>query len=276
MSVDDEVTLHVNSAFRNNPSDNPCKFTINYNNSGNVQEALYFKPRSAMVPNLFDNIYGDLTTLYIANGPEPGMTLTIPKGVYTFTSLCAAVTAEAKAQNLLDPLYPPIVLTPTEVTPGVFRAVLSIDSNTQAVALYGLDFIRKLRNKTRSMNEVIGIGTDTTAPVIGIYDYVMPNPPALYGPQRVYFSSDRLSFAKSIDPDSLVQSVFMSASLVGVPYGSYASHETPDSTLFTFWFRDARDLQTIDIKIYDSFGYPLELPQNAHVDIMLVIGLRRA
>jgi hypothetical protein len=125
------------------------------------------------------------------------------------------------------------------------------------------------------MNEVLGIGTDTTDPVIGAFDYVMPNPPALFGPQRVYFSSDRLSFAKSVDPDSLVQSVFMSVSLVGVPYGSYASHETPDSTLFTFWFRDPKELQTIDIKIYDSFGYLLELPQNAHTDVMLVIGLRR-
>lgn len=266
MSVNDEITFHINSAFRNNAADNPCRFTVNYNNSGNVQDAVYFKPRSAMVSNLFDNMYGDLLTLYINIFPE--RTLTVPKGVYTATTLCAAVTAEAKAQNILDPLFPPIVLTLVGD-----RIELSTASVSQAVALHGLNQIRQIVPGKRSMNEVLGVGPDSTDPVIGVFTTLLPNPPALYGPQRVYFASDRLSFAKSIDPNSTVQSVFMSVSLAGVPYGAYASHETPDSSLFTFWFREPRELQTIDMKVYDSYGYQLELPLNAHADVMLVIGL---
>lgn len=270
MSVDDEVSMHVNSAYRNNKNDNPCNFVINFNNSGNVQDALYFKPRSAMVPNMFFNVYGKFRTLYIANGS--GLQLTIPSGNYTFDTVCAAINAEAKAQNILNPAFPDLVLTPTEVSPGVFRAVLS--SPTIATALYGFTYIFELFGTHQSLNELIGIGPDTTDPVILAFTYTMPNPPSLFGPQRVNIVSERLSFAKSIDAEG-VQSTFMSVSLVGVPYGSYASHETPDSSLFTFWFREPKEIQTVDIKIYDIYGQLLELPQNAHVDVVLVIGLSR-
>ncbi len=266
-----EVTMHINSALRANLADNPANFVLPYNNGGNVQDALYVRPRSIMVPNMFYNVYGPTTILYLL----PGTRLVVPPGLYDFSQLCAAVTAEAKTQNGLDPLFPPIVLTPTQVSPGVFKVVLSTTSLTQAVALLGVQNIRDTYpGVVRSMNEILGVGVFATDPVIGAFTTTLEHTPSLFSPQRVYLTSDRLSFGKSIDPAGLVQSMFTSVSLAGVPAGSYASHETPDSSLFTFWFREPRELQSIDIRLTDAYGDTLYLPSNAHVDVVIVVGLK--
>jgi hypothetical protein len=271
MSSIHEVTMHINSAARTNLGDNPANFMVNYNNGGNVQDAIYVRPRSIMIPNMFYNVYGPTTILYLLPGPR----LIIPAGLYDLPQLCAAVTNEAKAQNLLDPLFPPIVLTPTLVSAGVYKVVLSTTSPTQAVSLLGIQNIRDTYPEVfRSMNEILGLGIYGTAPVIGVLTTTLEYTPALFSPQRVYLTSDRLAFGKSIDAGSLTQSMFASVSLAGLPFGGYASHETPDSSLFTFWFREPRELQAIDIKIYDAYGDVLELPINAHVDVVVVVGLK--
>lgn len=271
MSASSEITIHINSAQRSNTIDNPGNFVVNYNNGGNLQDALYIRPRSLMIPNMFNNVYGRNAVLYLAMSPI--LTITVPPGLYSFADLCALVTSQAAAANVLDPLFPPIVLTPTEVSPGIVKAVLSTASPTQATALLGVQNLRDL-GISRSMNEILGVGVYATAPVIGVFTTVLEFTPSMFTPQRVYATSDRLSFGKSIDPTSLTQSMFSSVNMSGIPQGSYASHETPDSSLFTFVFREPRELQSIDIKLRDAYGDILDLPLNAHVDVVVVIGLK--
>jgi hypothetical protein len=256
MRAEYEKLIHINSAFKTGLSDDNGSFTVSLNNASYLQDAIYVRVKSVSVANMFDNVYGNARHLFLDQGSGV-VQLTIAAGRYDSTTLAAAIEAATVAS--------PLTAT---VTTTVVADYFNFACATPTQFL-GMSTLKGTYGLQQSMNSIVGFGhADTTFSV----NQTAPYLPALFGPTKVFFSSDQIAFGNSVHSNGHIHSKFASLSLSTTSYGAIAYNEMSDSANNTIWFRDTTNMNAIDVELVDEFDQVLSLPPNAHVDIEIISG----
>ena len=257
-----ETTVFVNSAYKADHTGSNCNFSVNFRGGINGQNVKHVGLVSAIVPNMFFNVYGKNRFLYVdAGGGNPNVTVEIPAGHYT--SAGALATAIASALQ-------------TTIGGGTFSGtasaagVITISNATRGVtySIYGAAYVRKQFGVHTSMNSVMGVGVADTSFALS---HVMPDTVALNGVRRVYVSSDKLAHANTTHSSGFHDSIVAVIPLHDTPYGFTTSHEFNARENNSHVFRDTIDCNTIDIKLLDEHLQVLSLPDNQHFELELIL-----
>jgi len=231
--------LRLNNRYRS-ADQTAASFTINIPSQDceNVHRLVLV---SASIPRLFTNVNDSNNTL-IMNG----VTYTLPARQYTATELALA----------LNSLFPISVVYNTAISRFEFSATAQVVMSGTLLPLVGfwLPFVT----------------IDPTIPKIP------PSPPSLAGPSEIYIESRTLARKSCLDvfENGVTLPLICVVDGSKTPYGytiQYRNNES-DSWLLDYAERQhGISCKSVDIMLTDRFGYSLNLPDNANVDLVFRI-----
>lgn len=234
--------FRVNSRFKKLGERN-SNFTYNYDNrlvDGCYKVALI----SASIPRLYTNIFdANNVLLYVSSLTGEVRQFVVPTGQYTALELAAA----------LD-LCPDLTVTYDE---GLHRFI--------AFAPYPLQLTLLAAS---SIGHYIGLTADLE--LDGASTLIFPSPPSLAGCQTLYLQSQFLACANTVDTPVVSPFIPLIVPIAAnaVPYGFTIAYTATDIEIARVSWGGKVSLRQIDIQITDQYGNPLNLPDNAYVDLV--------
>lgn len=252
-----ERLIHINSSYQTQTGSSNTDFNVNFNNSIHLQNSIYVRLKNISVPNMFFNVYGRATTLLVREGAIVHM-IDVASGTYTADSLALALTTSAVPLTLdMTVTYSDNRFNFVFAAPGA--ALLSVSESKNFLSAH------------RTLNELVGVGffNDSFSPVLA---YTSQNPPALFGPTKIFIVSDQLAMGYSVHSNGSLHSKLGSISMASVPYGSIAFFSVSERANNQIYFSDARQANHIDITLIDEYDQNVELPENSHVDLEFILG----
>lgn len=249
----DEKLVHINSSYKTSGTN--CNFFINFNNAIHLQNAIYSRLKSITVPNLFPNIYGK-SNIFLIRSSGVLYQLSIPYGNYSASDLVNALNNAFTDQTL-------------DIVATYSSNRFQLNSPTITFSVPSIKSSQEILSTQRTLNEIMGASiseeTDSSS-------WTAVDPPSLFGPAKIFIVSDRMAFGYSVHGNGSIHSKLGSLSLSNVPYGNLAHLEIPERANNQIYFKDHRQLNSLDIQLIDEFDRQVELPSNSHVNIEFIVG----
>ena len=123
-----------------------------------------------------------------------------------------------------------------------------------------------------SINDMIGTSFNTPLPAS--FNWISPHVVDLSGEHTVRIESSTLAFSNSFDSNGQVLNT-VEVMPMTEGYGSVCHFQPSDHVLsFVDSGSTGRQINNVDIQLVSSSGQPLELPDNAFVEIVLLVIFR--
>lgn len=231
-------------------------FRVQFNDSL-AQEVVKIIVKDCYIPNQFYNIETDgkrkNNTLVINQNGLGEITLTISEGQYNIDTLITALTA-----SIDGALIGGVVVTITKET---LTNILTFTFSGGLPANHNVSFI-----DTSLIKSLIGF--DATIPETDIVNMIYPW--NLNQLQYVQIHSPELASTHGMDAGANTTiNLLETVSLNDTPFGGVAYKQSNDDELHEIIYDDQRVLQQVRIKLRDSDGNILSLPDNHHCTIMV-------
>lgn len=220
---------------------NPTNFKVSYNNTG-IQNLKKIVIKQISIPWTFYNI-DEYNNKFVFFDGVSDVTITLPLGNYTITSLVAYIngTAEALAVSLVLVIPPS---TPNETSKLLFTSVSTI-------TLYG--------STKSTMYKVLGLGINDVS-IGGVVIHFSPNVWNLSGHTTIYIRSSTLIHdVQTIDSRQGNTNIMITVPVKDTPYGQMLHWESPEEAQYDIHFNThdrsgGKSIIKPDIKITDRFG----------------------
>ena len=274
MQSTEENLLVIDSSYRTqDASGSSTKFEVQYRGAVHFHAAEHVRVKTISVPNLFANVYGSGSEMwYTVNGTLKYYKLP-EAGRYTLTQLVAKLNTESVGVDIAF-----TVQAASAANYNLERVEVIARNVGETIVFPTTDEINDLRGgRARgqpSLLSLLGFGPSSTSYTLPLSTgsvEAAPYPPSLFGPQTVYFKSDKLALGHSIVPSGNIDSIFTFIHLEK-PYGSICTRTISDHFSDSIFFPSEVDCNTIDIKLVDEYDQQLALPANSNVQLQLIIG----
>ena len=228
-------------------------FTVQFQDSIS-QEILRILIKDVFVPNQFYNI--DSSNNYIEYKQGIGLVNfndTITPGQYNIDQLILALETKINAQLTGGAV--------TTITKNELTNQLIFTTAGAAPVNNNLQFI-----DTSTIKEVLGFNETTVSSDVNTMPYAWNFNPLQY----VNIHSQQLASDHGMDAGSNTTIALLeTVSLVETPFGGVAHRQNNDDELAEIIYDDQRTLNQISIKVRNSDGRLLELPENHHITIIV-------
>lgn len=231
-------------------------FRVQFNDSI-AQEVIKIIVKDIWIPNQFYNVETDgnrkNNTLVINQNGLGEITLTIPEGQYNIDTLILALTSSIDGALIGGVVVTITKNTATNILTFTFTGGLPANHN---VSFVDTSLIKSL------------IGFDATIPETDILN--MTYPWNLNQLQYVQVHSPELASTHGMDAGANTTiNLLESVSLSDTPFGGVAHKQSNDDELHEILYDDQRVIQQVRIKLRDSNGNLLSLPENHYCTIMV-------
>lgn len=250
-----EKIIVINS--RDKLSGTNSNFTVQFNDSL-AQEVVKIIVKEIYIPNQFYNVENDgkrkNNTLVLNQNGAGEITVTVPEGQYNIDTLNTTLKALIDGV-LIDGAIVTITKnnTTNKLTFTFTGAGTPANNN---VSFIDTSLIKSL------------IGFDATIPAGGILN--MPFPWNLNQLQYVQVHSPELASTHGMDAGAnTIINLLETVSLTSTGFGGVAYKQSNDDELHEIIYDDQRVLQQVRIKLRDSSGNLLSLPDNHYCTIMV-------
>ena len=250
-----EKIIVINS--RDKLSGTNSNFTVQFNDSL-AQEVVKIICKEIYIPNQFYNVENDgkrkNNTLVLNQNGAGEITVTVPEGQYNIDTLNTTLKALIDGV-LIDGAIVTITKnnTTNKLTFTFTGAGTPANNN---VSFIDTSLIKSL------------IGFDATIPAGGILN--MPFPWNLNQLQYVQVHSPELASTHGMDAGAnTIINLLETVSLTSTGFGGVAYKQSNDDELHEIIYDDQRVLQQVRIKLRDSSGNLLSLPDNHYCTIMV-------
>ena len=250
-----EKIIVINS--RDKLSGTNSDFTVQFNDSL-AQEVVKIICKEIYIPNQFYNVENDgkrkNNTLVLNQNGAGEITVTVPEGQYNIDTLNTTLKALIDGV-LIDGAIVTITKnnTTNKLTFTFTGAGTPANNN---VSFIDTSLIKSL------------IGFDPSIPAGGILN--MPFPWNLNQLQYVQVHSPELASTHGMDAGAnTIINLLETVSLTSTGFGGVAYKQSNDDELHEIIYDDQRVLQQVRIKLRDSSGNILSLPDNHHCSIMV-------
>ena len=229
-------------------------FTVQFNDNI-TQSVLKIQVMDVFIPNQFYNI--DSSNNYIEY--KQGLALvnfndTITPGQYNIDQLIIALEAKINAQLTGGAAT---TITKNELT----NQLIFTTTGAAAPINNQLQFI-----DTSTIKEVLGFNETTVSAAVNTMPYAWNFNPLQY----VNIHSQQLASDHGMDAGSNTTIALLeTVSLVETPFGGVAHRQNNDDELAEIIYDDQRTLNQISIKVRNSDGRLLELPENHHITVIV-------
>ena len=262
MSTTTERTVILNNKFRSR-HDSPTNFTILLNKSVAVDDVDRIIVKRVSLPNLFYNVPARKNTLYMINEGVP-LSVKMPPGQYYIDRFVAT----------LEVLLQQAVSLACTVTINYDTGKMTLTCGTDGVGFTMLSHtqIREEFDVHESLNDMIGTSFDDTLPTS--YSWTSPHVVDLSGEHTVRVESSTLAFSNSFDSRG---QILNTVEIVPITegYGSVCHYAPSDHILsFVDSGHTGREINNVDIQLVSNSGQPLVLPDNATVEVVLLVMFR--
>ncbi len=250
-----EKIIVINS--RDKISGTNSNFTVQFNDSIS-QEVVKIIVKEVYIPNQFYNVENDgkrkNNTLVLNQNGAGDVSVTVPEGQYNIDTLIATLKALIDG-ILIDGAIVTITKnnTTNKLTFTFTGATIPANNN---VSFVDTSLIKSL------------IGFDSTIPAGAIIN--MPYPWNLNQLQYVQVHSPELASTHGMDAGANTTiNLLETVSLNSAGFGGVAYKQANDDELHEIIYDDQRVIQQVRIKLRDSDGNILSLPDNHHCSIMV-------
>ena len=256
-----ERTVILNSRFRAYRKDTSTNFNILLNKGISVDDVDRVIVKRVSMPNLFKNVPARKNKLYIEYEGNP-VYVSIPAAQYNADRFVIALelalkTISAAATAIID--YNTGKLTLTCAGTIGWTVLSHADVKEQ----FGVD---------ESLNTIIGTSHDISLPAA--LSWTSPELVDLSGEHTVRIESSTLAFSNSFDSRG---HILNTVEIVPVhePYGAVI-HYAPSDHIMSFVDSGStgKPISTVDIQLVSNSGQQLVLPDNAYVEIILLVIFR--
>jgi len=250
-----EKLIVINS--RDKISGTNSNFTVQFNDSI-AQEVVKIIVKEIYIPNQFYNVENDgkrkNNTLVLNQNGGGDVSITVPEGQYNIDTLIATL------KPLIDGiLIDGAIVTITKNNTTNKLTFTFTGAGTPAnnnVSFVDTSLIKSL------------IGFDATIPAVAIVN--MPYPWNLNQLQYVQVHSPELASTHGMDAGANTTiNLLESVSLNNAGFGAVAYKQANDDELHEIIYDDQRVIQQVRIKLRDSSGNILSLPDNHHCSIIV-------
>ena len=228
-------------------------FTVQFNDSV-TQSVVKVQVMDIFIPNQFYNI--DSSNNYIEYKQGIGLVNfndTITPGQYNIDQLITALETKINAQLASG--------AATTITKNEFTNQLTFTTAGAGGVNDNISLI-----DTSTIKEILGFDETTASTNI----LTLENAWNLNPLQYVQVHSQDLASSNGLDGGAQSTiSLLETVSMVETPFGGVAHYEALDSELVEIIYDDVRVLNQIRIKLRDSSGRLLELPDNHHVSVIV-------
>lgn len=229
-------------------SESSSDFVLNYNNATALQGIKKVVMKNVEIPNVGYNI-NTTNNVFVFETLAPPFTytITIPAGQYSIGDLIAAIEADASA------IAVGLTITLNSLTGKLEFASTTAIQYEPPPSLGG----------NSPMARTLGLFTSlTNIPTGEVLSFNAEGFPDLSGNNILYISSQTLSDGSHL-VDKLLQAVPVFGIVpITVPFGSIQTYETQHPELDDVEypsFREGKNIQTIDIKVFDDRGRVVDL-----------------
>jgi CRISPR/Cas system-associated endoribonuclease Cas2 len=250
-----EKLLIINS--RDKISGSNSDFTVQFNDSI-AQEVVKIICKEFYIPNQFYNVENDgkrkNNTLVLNQNGVGNLTISVPEGQYNIDTLIA--TLKTRIDNILiDNVI--VTITKNNTTNKLtFTFTGASNPANNNVSFVDTSLIKSL------------IGFDATIPAVSTVN--MPYPWNLNQLQYVQVHSPELASTHGMDAGANTTiNLLETVSLNSTGFGGVAYKQANDDELHEIIYDDQRVIQQVRIKLRDSDGNILSLPDNHHCTIIV-------
>lgn len=260
-----ERTVILNSRFRSYNQDTSTNFNILLNKGIAVDDVDRIIVKRVSLPNLFYNVPERKKTLYIENEGNQ-LQLDMVPGQYDIDQFRASL------ETLLKTVHSNATVTVNydtgKLTLSYFLEVTlgwTVLSHTKVKELYGVD---------ESLNDIIGTSYDNQ--LASSLNWTSPQLIDLSGEHTVRIESSTLAFGNAFDSRGQILNT-VDVVPVHEPFGSVVHYQPSDHIhSFVDSANTGRTINTVDIQLVANSGQQLQLPDNAYIEIVLLVIFRHS
>jgi len=258
-----ERTVILNSRFRANRRDTSTNFNILLNKAVSVDDVDRIIVKRVSIPNLFFNVPARKNKLYLDYEGTP-LILDLDPGQYDSEQFRAGLEnmlqgVDGTATVFFDQSTAKYTLNLV----GPFVLGWTLLSHADVKERHGVD---------ESLNDILGTSYDETLPAAATW--TSPNAADLSGEHTVRIESGKLAHANSFDSRGHIINT-LDVVPITEGYGSIVHYQPRDHILsFIDSGNIGRSMSNVDIQLVSNSGQPLDLPDNAYVEIVLLILFR--
>ena len=256
-----ERTAILNSGFRAYRQDTSTNFNILLNKGISVDDVDRVIVKRVSMPNLFYNVPERKSKLYIVFEGTPGW-VSVQPGQYNADRFVAALEIALKTVD---------TAATASINYDTGKLTLACPSSTGWTVLSHTD-VKKQFEVDESLNTIIGTSHDVTLPAA--LTWTSPELVDLSGEHTVRIESSTLAFSNSFDSRG---QILNTVEIVPIhePYGA-AVHYAPSDHIMSFVDSGStgKPINNVDIQLVSNSGQPLVLPDNAYVEIVLLVIFR--
>jgi hypothetical protein len=214
------------------------------------------------MPNLFYNVPARKSKLYIEYEGNPGY-VSVPPGQYNADRFVIALEIALK---MVDTAATVVIDYDTG------KLTLTCPSSTIGWTILSHADVKDQYNADESLNTIIGTSHDITLPAA--LSWTSPELIDLSGEHTVRIESSTLAFSNSFDSRGQILNTVEILS-VHEPYGA-TIHYAPTDHIMSFVDSGStgKPINNVDIQLVSNSGMPLVLPDNAYVEITLLVIFR--
>ena len=258
-----ERTVIVNSRFRAYRKDTSTNFNVLLNKGISVDDVDRIIVKRVSMPNMFYNVPVRKSILYMqVDGSNVNITITA--GNYYIDRFVTAL--QAALQATVDPS------ATVTVDYDTGRLYLSYTASGTGWTILSHTAVKKQFGVDESLNDIVGTSYDTQEPES--FTWISPEIIDLSGEHVVRIESSTLAFSSGFDSRGQILNV-VDVVPISEGYGSTCHYQPSDHILsFVDSGNTGRQISSVDIQLVSDSGQILSLPDNAYVEIVLLVIFR--